>query len=427
MNRTRQTVGVTAQAIPPTRVPSERSAIEPFYVMEVMRAAAQREAAGHEVLHLEVGQPSTAAPRAVLEAATEALATNRLGYTEALGLPELRQAISDWYESEYKIDVPVGQIIATTGASGSCVLAFLTLWDPGARVGVLEPGYPCYRNDLQTFGIEAVPIPVGPESHYRPTREQLDAAGHLDGLIIASPSNPTGTVLGRSDLQMLLDWATHTGAALVVDEIYHGITYEDPAVSILELLHTPSNTATASGSSESQPTVLVFNSFSKLFSMTGWRLGWIVAPPDMMTPLERLAQNLTIAPPTLSQIAGAVAFEGMEESQRNVDRYRINRDLLIEGLRQAGITGLAPPDGGFYIWCDIAHLLNSDTPDSQAVCAAWLEEIGVAATPGIDFDPHRGHRFVRFSYAGAPQEMSEAMKRITTWIQSTGGRQDERD
>ena len=426
MSHTRQTVGVTAQGIPLTRAPSERSAIEPFYVMEVMRAAAQREAAGHEVLHLEVGQPSTAAPQVVLEAASNALATNQLGYTEALGLPELRQAISDWYASEYKIDVPVEQIIATTGASGSCVLAFLTLWDPGARVGVLEPGYPCYRNDLQTFGIEAVPITVGPESNYRPTREQLDAVGHLDGLIIASPSNPTGTVLRHMDLQMLLDWANETGAALVVDEIYHGITYEDPAVSILELLDPRTKTGQTGESSDSQATVLVFNSFSKLFSMTGWRLGWIVAPPSLLTPLERLAQNLTIAPPTLSQVAGIAAFEGIEECRANVDRYRINRDLLVAGLRQAGITELAPPDGGFYIWCDIAHLLNSDTPDSQALCAAWLEEIGVAATPGIDFDPQRGHRFVRFSYAGEPHEMTEAMKRIASWIQSDGGRQDER-
>ncbi len=381
-----------------------------------MRAAAAREAAGQEVLHLEVGQPSTSAPQVVLAAAADALANNKLGYTEALGLPELRQAISDWYASEYKVDVPVQQIIATTGASGSCVLAFLTLWDSGARVGVLEPGYPCYRNDLQTFGIEAVPIPVGPQSQYRPTRAQLDAAGHLDGLIIASPSNPTGTVLRRSDLGMLLDWATETGAALVVDEIYHGITYEEPAVSVLELVD---QTATP------KPTVLVFNSFSKLFSMTGWRLGWIVAPRNLMTPLERLAQNLTIAPPTLSQVAGTKAFQGLAESQANVERYRINRDLVIDGLRQAGITAFAPPDGGFYVWCDISHLLSSEIPDSQALSTAWLDQIGVAATPGIDFDPQRGHRFIRFSYAGEPHEMTEAMERITTWIQTTGDQQDE--
>ncbi len=379
--------------------------------MEVMRAAAEREASGLEVLHLEVGQPSTSAPQVVLAAAAEALANNKLGYTEALGLPELRQAISDWYALEYKVIVPVEQIIVTTGASGSCVLAFLTLWDPGARVGVLEPGYPCYRNDLQTFGVQAVPIPVGPESDYRPTRAQLDAVGHLDGLIIASPSNPTGTVLRRSDLQMLLDWSSEAGAALVVDEIYHGITYDEPAVSVLELMD---QTAT------SNPTVLVFNSFSKLFSMTGWRLGWIVAPRNLMTPLERLAQNLTIAPPTLSQMAGTKAFQAVAESQANVERYRINRDLVIDGLRRAGITAFAPPDGGFYVWCDVSHLLSSEIPDSKALSTTWLDQIGVAVTPGIDFDPQRGHRFIRFSYAGEPHEMTEAMQRITTWIQSTG-------
>lgn len=382
--------------------------------MEVARNAEAREAAGHRVLHLEVGQPATSAPATVLDAAQSALRTSRLGYTQALGVPELREAIARWYKTSQDITVPVDQIIVTTGASGSCVLAFLTLWDAGARVGVLEPGYPCYRNDLEAFGIDAVPIPVGPNTDFRPTLAGLQAAGPLDGLIVASPSNPTGTVLRDADQEMILGWARQCGASVVVDEIYHGITYGDPASSVLTRL--PLYSGALSGDIAEAPTVLVFNSFSKYFSMTGWRLGWIVAPTSLMTPLERLAQNLTIAPPTLSQLAGVAAFDGIEECEANLSRYRQSREVLRTGLQRAGITRIAPPDGGFYLWCDISHLLTTETPTSQTLCARWLEEIDVAVTPGIDFDPTNGDRFVRFSYAGEPSVMSEASDRLRLWI-----------
>ncbi len=400
-------------------VTSRRSAIAPFYVMEVMRASAKREAAGHEVLHLEVGQPSTPAPATVLARAHDALDNDRLGYTEALGLPALRSAISQWYQTSNEISVPLDQIVVTTGASGSSVLSFLALWDPGERVGVLEPGYPCYRNDLETFGIEVVPIPVGPDTSYRPTRAILDQAGPMSGLVLASPSNPTGTVLSEEDLAMVADWAATNGVALVVDEIYHGITYDKPASSILKVLHN-SNGAVTPGR---RPPVLVFNSFSKYFSMTGWRLGWIVAPKELMTPLERLAQNLTIAPPTLSQLGGVAAFDGVEECEANVHQYRENRAIVLDGLGAAGMTELAPPDGAFYVWCDISHLLSSSLPTSQELCAHWFNELGIAVTPGVDFDRQRGDRFVRFSYAGSPSTMTEAMARLQDWTRRHGSGQ----
>ncbi len=377
---------------------SERGQVAAFGVMEVMRAAEEREAAGHEVLHLEVGQPATSAPGGALRAAEAALRSDRLGYTTALGITPLRNRISQWYADEYRLDVPADRVVVTTGASGSCVLAFLALWNPGDRVGVLEPGYPCYRNDLRTFGIEPVAIAVGSGSNFRPTIAQLEAALPLDGLVIASPSNPTGTVLYHDDLAAVLSWADRNGVSVVADEIYHGCTYDRPAPSAL-------------GLAPSGGDVVVMNSFSKYFSMTGWRLGWIVAPEALVTPLERLSQNLTIAPPTLSQIAGLAAFDCKDQLEANVEQYRTNRQILLEGLPTAGIDRLAPPDGAFYVWADVSHL----TEDSRALCARWLDELGIAVTPGIDFDPQRGHHFVRFSYARSADDMQRAMERLAGW------------
>jgi aspartate/methionine/tyrosine aminotransferase len=379
-------------------LPSRRSDVPPFYVMEVMRAAEARERDGLGVLHLEVGQPSTPAPAGVLDAAHQALGTNRLGYTGAAGLPPLRVRIARWYADYYQVEVDPARVIVTTGASGSCVLAFLAAFDAGDRVAVVEPGYPCYRNDLLAFGIEVVPITVGPETSFRPTVAQLRhavKAGRLDGLIVASPSNPTGTVLNHQHLAELVAWARSTGALLIADEIYHGITYAGPA-------------STALGYGDD---VMVFNSFSKYFSMTGWRLGWIVAPYELAEPIERLAQSLTVAPPTLSQLAAMAAFDCIPELEANVERYRRNRSLLLDGLPAAGIERLAPADGAFYIWADVSSL----TDDSQKLCRQWLDELGIAATPGLDFDRPRGHRYVRFSYAGATADLAEAMRRLAGW------------
>ncbi len=369
--------------------PSLRSDVPPFYVMEVMRAAEAREQAGHRVLHLEVGQPSTPAPAGVRAAAHAALDADRLGYTGAAGTPALRDRIARWYDERYGLDVPRERIVVTTGASGSCVLAFLAAFDPGQRVGVIAPGYPCYRNDLLAFGIDVVEIEVGPETDFRPTVELLQAAGRLDGLVIASPSNPTGTVLSDHHLAELCRWAQTEDVRILADEIYHGITFDGAAPSIL------------SHSND----VIVLNSFSKYFSMTGWRLGWVVAPKPMAEAVERLAQSLTVAPPTLSQLAGVAAFDCVAELEDNVERYRTNRQILLDGLPAAGIDRLAPADGAFYVWADTGHLGD----DSQDLCRRWLDELGIAATPGIDFDTGRGNRFVRFSYAGAPDDLAEAM------------------
>ncbi|MEM7271600.1 MAG: aminotransferase class I/II-fold pyridoxal phosphate-dependent enzyme [Actinomycetota bacterium] len=376
--------------------PSSRSDVAPFYVMEVMKAAAAREAAGRPVLHLEVGQPSTPAPAGARRAVAEALDCQALGYTGAAGLPELRTGLSDWYRRRYDVSVDPDRIVVTTGASGSCVLGFLALFDVGNRVGVLEPGYPCYRNDLAALGIEVVPIPVGHETGFRPTVELLEAAGPLDGLVVASPSNPTGTVLPAPALADLVSWAADADVRLVVDEIYHGIAFDGPAATVLA----------------QSDQVLVLNSFSKYFSMTGWRVGWVVAPPTIAEAVERLAQSLTVAPPTVGQVAALAALDCIDELEANVDRYRANRQLVLDGLGQAGLHRMAPPDGAFYAWVDIAEL----GIDSQELSRRWLDELGVAVTPGIDFDRPRGHDFVRLSYAGAAGDIAEAMDRIGAWV-----------
>ncbi len=363
--------------------------------MEVMQAAAAAEAGGADVIHLEVGQPSTAAPDGVLAAAQRALVEDRLGYGDPHGEWALRERIARWYDERHGHAVAPDNVIVTTGASGSCVLAFLACFDPGDRVGVIEPGYPCYRNDLTTFGIEVVGIPVGLEQGFRPTVADLEAAGPLDGLVLASPSNPTGTVLGEAELTEVLGWCRANGTRAIVDEIYHGITYDEPAPTALSV----------------DPDVIVFNSFSKYFSMTGWRLGWIIAPDELIGPLGRLGANLTISAPTLSQLAGVAAFDCVDEADRNVARYRDNRAVLLEGLPAAGIDRLAPADGAFYLYAAIDHLADS----SVELARRWLDELAIACTPGVDFDPVQGERFIRFSYAGTTDEMRRACDRLATW------------
>ncbi len=376
--------------------PSQRSEIAPFYVMEVMRAAEAREASGAEVLHLEVGQPSTPAPTGARSAAAEALTSDRLGYTGAAGTPSLRRAIGGWYRDRYNVEIETDRIVVTTGASGSVVLSLLALFDAGQRVAVLEPGYPCYRNDLAALGVEVVTIPVSPESGFRPTVDQLEGTGPIDGLIVASPSNPTGTVLPPDELNTIVGWAEANDVRLVVDEIYHGVTYGAETPTALEFGED----------------VVVMNSFSKYFSMTGWRLGWVVAPTTIAAAVERLSQSLTIAPPTISQVAAEAAFGCLDELEGNVKIYRHNRTIVLDGLAAAGLDRMAPPDGAFYVWVDVSRF----GLDSQDLCRLWLETLGIAATPGIDFDRQRGQDYVRFSYAGAPEEITEAMSRLKTWV-----------
>ncbi|MEE8350989.1 MAG: pyridoxal phosphate-dependent aminotransferase [Rhodospirillales bacterium] len=377
---------------------SQRGAIPPFITMDVMREADVLEAKGEGVLHLEVGQPGSSAPKAVLEAAGTALKEDKLGYTTALGTPALTERISRHYQKIYGARVSPEQVVVTTGSSGGFVLAFLAAFDAGDRVVLASPGYPAYRNILKALGVEVVDLQVGPDSNFQPTPELLEreaASGAIDGLIIASPSNPTGTMIHAGELEALVTYCRDKGIRLISDEIYHGITYGEPAETVLRFGHD----------------AIIVNSFSKYFSMTGWRLGWMVVPEDLLRSVECLAQNLFISPPTLSQHAAIKAFDCRDELDANVARYAENRKLLLKNLPEAGFHTLAPADGAFYIYADISHMTN----DSQEFCRRMLVETGVAATPGLDFDPGRGNRFMRFSFAGALSDMIEAAERLQKW------------
>lgn len=376
---------------------ARRGEIPPFFVMEVMRAAAERAAAGGDVLHLEVGQPSTPAPAGAIAAARAALDSDKIGYTEALGTPALRAAIADHYRVCYGVEVPARRVVVTTGSSGGFVLAFLAAFEPGDRVAMAAPGYPCYRNILSALGVEPVEIPTGPETRFQPTAEALARCGRLDGLIVASPANPTGTMISAAEMAALAAFCAERGIRLISDEIYHGIGYDGARAA----------TALAAGDDG-----IVLNSFSKYFSMTGWRLGWMVVPDDLLRPVECLTQNLFISAPTLSQMAALAAFDCRDELDGHVARYARNRALLLDELPKAGLTRFAPAEGAFYLYADVSHL----TDDSEGWCRRLLADTGVAITPGIDFDPARGRGFVRFSFSGSTETVAEAARRLRAWV-----------
>jgi aspartate/methionine/tyrosine aminotransferase len=380
---------------PPPRI-ARRGTIPPFIVMDVMRAANDREAEGAAVLHLEVGQPSTAAPSKVREAAHAALTADLLGYTDALGLERLRRRIARHYGETYGVAIDWRRVVVTTGSSGAFVLAFLAAFDIGDRVVVTVPGYPAYRNILSALGTDVVLLPVGPDSHFQPTPALLDGLGsRLDGLIVASPANPTGSMLAREHLRDLVGYCRDRGIRLVSDEIYHGITFTGPASTALAF----------------DDQTIVVNSFSKYYSMTGWRMGWMVVPEPLGRSVECLAQNLFISPPTLSQHAAIEAFACREELDANVARYAVNRATLLEMLPKAGFARLAPADGAFYLYADV----RDQGLDSESLCRRMLIETGVAATPGIDFDPLHGRGYVRFSFAGSEGDIRTAAARLIAW------------
>jgi aspartate/methionine/tyrosine aminotransferase len=376
---------------------SQRSAVPPFIVMDVMEAAAAREALGHNVIHMEVGQPGTPAPRAALEAAKRALDRDTLGYTVALGLPALRTRIAGHYRERYALDVPPERIVVTTGSSAGFVLAFLALFDPGAKVALPSPGYPCYRHILTALGQSPVILPTDAASRWMPTAQQIDAAAGegLAGLVIASPANPTGTMLGSGRLAEIAAACRRHDIALVSDEIYHGLTYA-----------LPQETALAHSGE-----AIVINSFSKYFSMTGWRVGWLVVPHALVRPIERLAQNLYISPPTIAQVAALGAFEATDELAANKAVYAENRALLLHELPKAGLERIVPADGAFYLYVDVSEFSS----DSVAFTQEMLGEVGIAATPGVDFDAARGKHYVRFCYAGTTPNMSAAARRLQGW------------
>jgi aspartate/methionine/tyrosine aminotransferase len=369
------------------------AAVPPFHAMAMSREASALEASGRRVLHLEVGQPSTPLPVAAREAVRQQL-DRPLGYTNAGGLQSLRRRLADRYEG-----VAPDRVLVVAGASAGFTLAFLTLFEPGDRVGVLEPGYPCYRNALIALGMTPVPIPVGPDSRWAPTAAHLDRAGELAGLVLASPSNPTGTVLSAQAIAEVTAVCRARGIAVIADEIYHGIVDGPPAARVLDV----------------DDEAIVVNSFSKYWSMTGWRVGWIVVPDSLVDTVERLQQNLYICAPHVSQVAALAALDATDELDGHVERYRENRAIVIDGLAQAGITELAPADGAFYVYAHVPHLTTELGLDSLELTRRWLHETGVAATSGIDFDLARGHEYVRFSYAGTGADMAEACELLARW------------
>jgi aspartate/methionine/tyrosine aminotransferase len=380
--------------------PSKRSEVPPFIVMDVMAAAAALEAQGRSIVHMEVGQPARPAPATALTAAKAAL-NNRVGYTEALGIPSLRARIARHYGEVYGLALDPARVVVTTGSSGGFILAFLSLFESGDRVALANPGYPPYRHILTALGCEPVLIETSAKTRWALSPEALIAAHRekpLQGLLVASPANPTGTMMDAQSLARLISVAEAEGIKVISDEIYHGLDYSFEA-------------STAAKLSER---TLVINSFSKYFCMTGWRVGWMVVPVELVRTVERLQQNLAISVPTLSQIAAEAAFDGRDEMEGVKHGYLENRRILTEGLPQAGLDQFLPVDGAFYLYANIAKFSD----DSLDFAKRMLNEAGVAATPGLDFDPVDGKHYLRFCYAGSADEMHEAVKRIGDWLKS---------
>lgn len=378
---------------------SQRGRIPPFMVMDVMKAASDLEAVGQSIIHLEVGQPGTGLVQAAVKPVQNLIEKEALGYTVANGVGELRNQIVDHYQRTYGTAIDPESVFITTGSSAGFQLAFLSAFDAGDRVALASPGYPAYRHILSSLGLEPVLLPVGEETRFQPDVSVLEKLEQpIDGLILASPSNPTGTVVPAPAFEALVDYCRGNGIRLISDEIYHGITFGSDVI-----------TAAGRGGPE-----LVINSFSKYFSMTGWRIGWLVVPADLQRSVECLAQNHYISPPTISQWAAFHTFDGIDELEANVTRYRANREILLTGLPHAGFTKLAPSDGAFYIYADVSEM----TTDSAALCASILNEVGVAITPGVDFDPDRGRQTLRISFAGTTGDMEEAVRRLSSWRES---------
>lgn len=378
---------------------SRRSEVPPFYVMDLLAEAAARQRGHGDVVSLLPGQPSSPAPVPVREAADRSLRGHVLGYTEQFGLPELRAAIAGHYHTRYELDVSAEDVVVTTGSSGAFLLSFLAAFDPGDRVALPRPGYPAYRNILAALGCQVVDLPCGPDTRFQPTIQMLeDLAEPVRGLVVASPANPTGTVLAPDELAALASWCADHGVQLISDEIYHGISY-----------------AAESGCAwQTSREAVVINSFSKYWCMTGWRLGWMLLPERLRTGVGALTGNFTICPPTPAQFAAIAAFEpdSYAEVDAHVTRYRTNRDLLLAGLTELGVDRLAPADGAFYAYADVSRF----TDDSMEFCRRLLAETGLAIAPGIDFDPIDGNRFVRLSFAGSTEDVREALRRLADWL-----------
>ena len=382
--------------------PSRRSNVPPFMVMDVMAAAAQLEAKGARIVHMEVGQPAAPAPATAIAAAQAALVHGRIGYTETLGIPSLRARIARHYADSYELVLDPARVVVTTGSSGGFILAFLALFEPGDRVALANPGYPPYRHILAALGCEPVLIETSADTRWALSAKALIAAHRsrpLNGVVVASPANPTGTMMDADALARLIAVAEAEGIRVISDEIYHGLDYAFAA-------------ETAANLSER---ALVINSFSKYFCMTGWRIGWMVVPESLVRAVERLQGNLAISVPTLAQVAAEAAFDGKPEMEAVKHGYEENRRILTQGLPKAGLDKFLPVDGAFYLYADISRFSD----DSLEFAKRMLNEAHVAATPGIDFDPVNGRHFLRFCYAGSAAEMHEAVARIGNWLAKT--------
>lgn len=375
---------------------SRRSQVDPFIVMDVMDAAARAEAEGRHIIHMEVGQPGTPAPKNARRALADAMERNALGYTLALGIPALREKIASLYRSRYGVGLSPERVIVTAGSSGAFLLAFTAFFEAGDRVALGAPGYPSYRQILRALSLVPVDVETQAEDRYQPVPHLLPDG--IKGLIVASPANPTGTMLDRPALAALMDAAAERNAHFISDEIYHGLEYERPAVTALEVSED----------------ACVINSFSKYFSMTGWRVGWMIVPEAHVRTIERLAQNMFICAPHASQVAALAAMDCGEELERNVATYRTNRDLMIKGLADCGFDRIAPPDGAFYVYADAARF----TDNSLVFAREILDQAGVAVTPGADFDKARGGHTIRFSYARSTPDIEEGLVRLNRFMKS---------
>ena len=375
---------------------SRRGTVDPFIVMDVMEAARQAEQSGRSIIHMEVGQPGTPAPEAARHALASQLEQGEaMGYTVALGLPELRKRIADLYRTWYGLELNPERVVITPGSSGAFILAFSSLFDTGARVGIGAPGYPSYRQILKSLDLVPVDLPTSDATRLQPVAADF-ATLDLQGLLVASPANPSGTMLDRGALTGLIVAAQAQDAAFISDEIYHGIEYEKKAVSALEITDD----------------CYVINSFSKYFSMTGWRVGWMVVPESHVRRIERLAQNLFLCAPHASQLTALAAMECDDELQANLAVYTENRRLMLEQLPRAGFDQIAPPDGAFYVYADVSAF----TDDSLTFAREILDGAGVAVTPGLDFDPERGHKTLRFSYARSTEDIREGLRRLQDFM-----------
>ena len=376
---------------------SKRGNVDPFIVMDVMEAAREAEESGRRIIHMEVGQPGTPAPKQATNSVVESMTNNNLGYTVALGLPELRKRISQLYGEWYNVDINPNRIAITPGSSSAFVASFTSLFDSGDRVGIAAPGYPSYKQILKALDLVPVTIQTIIENRFQPLPQNLPN-NDLSGFLIASPANPTGSMLDYKSLSDLIHISQENNISFISDEIYHGIEYEKKAVTALEITDD----------------CYVINSFSKYFSMTGWRIGWIIVPENHIRQIESIVQNMFICAPHVSQVAAIAAMDAKDELEYNMSVYRENRSLMIEGLAKAGFTEIAPPDGAFYIYADISKFSNNSFKFARDI----LDEAGIAITPGFDFDAERGNETIRFSYAGTTDDMKEGLNRLYKFMKS---------